>query len=1143
MRSNQFSQLCAVCGILAVNLLLASPTWAQRGGEPSRLELLEREEIQSDLQLSPEQLAKLAELRESLNDRSEFRDLMRKASEAESEEQKAQIREQMKNYGVTRRQGADEKLKEVLTETQITRLGQLVVQVQGLRALTTDDVTETLKLTDEQQQQVAALVEEQQIARRELGFGATDEQRQQFRAEWDRKVMVVLTAEQRQQWVTMTGPPIGQGASPVASATPAQAPATQQPQTEYSPQPAVEVLSSFGAPATVGDDDSGRPAVPGDGRLYFTFRDAPWADVLIKFADAADLTLDLINTPPGTFGYFDNEGYTVTEALDIINGYLLARGYILIRRDKFLVCVNIDDPIPPNLVPTVTVDELPNRGRNELMRVAFPLPEVEDINALAEAVEELKGPQGTVTGITPTKSLVVIDIGENLLNIRNLLEGSGPQGDLVFKAYALQYVFADDAEFIVRSLLGLSTDDGAAAAAASSAASEAERARQERIARFSRFGGGDRGGFGGDRSRTPTRAPTASGSTNRSASKANTIADPRTNKLFVTATLQEHKIVEEALVMFDVSEQSPLSSDRPFGGLGDKSMTVIALANMDPTSAALMLQSMFSKEGDEAPAISADLLGRQLIIRGSEAQIYSIRQLLADMGEDGTGASNTERGPVRSINLGGRDASELLPILERMWKAQHGPTIRVVTPEARDEASRRRNQILRDLNEQRGNAPDRTRRPQRPGGARGSTSNDDDRAAVDPVASRGELFAVSAETESDPGSADSQAPAGSSLGGVTIQQFGDELMIIADDQETADAVEQMLERIMQTIPPRTTWSIFPLTSADATEASLMLQQLFPDSQVSQASSSSSGTLGALTNSISSFGSGVADLTGLSQLGVGPQTLKIIPEIRLNALFVAGPAYKVQEVEDMLTIIDSTGLTDTNRDRVPRLIPVEFADIDDVHEIVSSVYAPEMQAPNNNRGGGDPRQAFAGLFGGGGRTSRGGSNNGGGNSGGNGQSQEPEVTLGIDRDTSHLIVSASDATFVEIEELVYSIDMAAQKANRTIMVRELVNTNAATIQGSLSSIMPKVTVSTSTSSGRPSTSSSSSSRPQSGPTDEQRAAFIQRMRESGGFGRGGFGGGGGPGGGGFGRGGGGFSRGGGGRPGGGGGPISSGGRGR
>ena len=135
-----------------------------------------------------------------------------------------------------------------------------------------------------------------------------------------------------------------------------------------------------------------------------------------------------------------------------------------------------------------------------------------------------------------------------------------------------------------------------------------------------------------------------------------------------------------------------------------------------------------------------------------------------------------------------------------------------------------------------------------------------------------------------------------------------------------------------------------------------------------------------------------------------------------------------------------------------------------------------------------------------------------------EEKEPEVTLGVDRQTSHLIVSASDATFAEIEDLVTSVDQASEAARKTVLVRPLVNTSASMLQNSLQSIIPKVTVSTSSSGTKPSTSNSSTSPSSNTPgstppgADEamqQRMEFFRRMREQGGgggFGGGGFGGG-------------------------------------
>src|SRR4029453_11456191 len=106
--------------------------------------------------------------------------------------------------------------------------------------------------------------------------------------------------------------------------------------------------------------------------LSFNFHQAPWADVLKLFAEANGLTLDLIDVPPGTFTYFDRTEYSPAEALDVLNGPLLQRGYILVRRKNFLVSKTIDNgaqDIPPNLVPVIRKPDLPSRGKNELLSV------------------------------------------------------------------------------------------------------------------------------------------------------------------------------------------------------------------------------------------------------------------------------------------------------------------------------------------------------------------------------------------------------------------------------------------------------------------------------------------------------------------------------------------------------------------------------------------------------------------------------------------------------------------------------------------------------------------------------------------------------------------------------------------------------
>jgi type II secretory pathway component GspD/PulD (secretin) len=333
-----------------------------------------------------------------------------------------------------------------------------------------------------------------------------------------------------------------------------------------------------------------------------------------------------------------------------------------------------------------------------------------------------------------------------------------------------------------------------------------------------------------------------------------------------------------------------------------------------------------------------------------------------------------------------------------------------------------------------------------------------------------------------------------------VQVQGDELIIISEDEDALDRFEDMLSDALTVVPPTTTWTVFTLQSADATQASAMLEQLIPDATVAQVASTDGGIFGGLSSSFSSMGSSLMSATGLSNTTAGG--LRIIPEPRLNALFVSGPSAKVQEVEDFLEILDASDWPGTLRDRVPHMIPVLHAEVTDVHRIVRDVYKDYIEG---EQGGGNP-------FGGGGNALAmfmGGGRGGRDNNENNRQQRDIQLTVGMDEQTSHLIVSADEGLYQEIKELVESLDNAALQARRTIRVVALQNANTAAVQNTLGAVMPRVKVSTSgarTSSSSSSAQSTSSpspassnngSAPQQGPNPDQiRQFWEQRMRERG-----------------------------------------------
>lgn len=188
------------------------------------------------------------------------------------------------------------------------------------------------------------------------------------------------------------------------------------------------------------------PKASDDG-FTFSFNDAPMGRCAWKmFAKKAGLTLDIHDTPPGTFTYFDAKKYTPTQAADVINRYLADRGYILIRRDNALVSCNLENPISPNLIDNVTVAQLPGVASTALAS-GVAADRGERIEQVAKDIEAVKGPQGDVKAMVSTNTIVVTDLGTNLRRIAEMVKDIVPPSDngLIFHSYHLNYIAAEDA--------------------------------------------------------------------------------------------------------------------------------------------------------------------------------------------------------------------------------------------------------------------------------------------------------------------------------------------------------------------------------------------------------------------------------------------------------------------------------------------------------------------------------------------------------------------------------------------------------------------------------------------------------------------------------------------------------------------------
>ena len=178
--------------------------------------------------------------------------------------------------------------------------------------------------------------------------------------------------------------------------------------------------------AVLSDDQQGRWAEDEPrGDLEFQFREQPWADVLQWFARQEGLTLVMDREPPGTFTYTDTRQYTSAQAIDLLNSVLLTRGFTLLRRERMLTLIQLSDSIPIELIPEVSLEELPSRGRFELVRVNFSLG-ARPPDAVLREVTPYLGRYGRALPLAQNRRLMVIESAGKMETI-NMLINSVPE--------------------------------------------------------------------------------------------------------------------------------------------------------------------------------------------------------------------------------------------------------------------------------------------------------------------------------------------------------------------------------------------------------------------------------------------------------------------------------------------------------------------------------------------------------------------------------------------------------------------------------------------------------------------------------------------------------------------------------------------
>lgn len=199
-----------------------------------------------------------------------------------------------------------------------------------------------------------------------------------------------------------------------------------------------------------------------DGKISFSFNGQPWPAVLEWLADISDMSLEWEEAPAGYVNLTTHGRYTVDEVRDILNSYLLNKGFTVLRNGEVLIVVNLKK-LDNSLVPRVRPNELDQRGSYELVRSFFDLDWLV-AEAAAEEIKPLLSPFGKATPLKATNRLDVLDTAGNLRRIRELLaeEQSGAGQQRLVREFKLRFTRAEEVLDTLNTLLGIETKQNSA---------------------------------------------------------------------------------------------------------------------------------------------------------------------------------------------------------------------------------------------------------------------------------------------------------------------------------------------------------------------------------------------------------------------------------------------------------------------------------------------------------------------------------------------------------------------------------------------------------------------------------------------------------------------------------------------------------
>jgi hypothetical protein len=820
-------------------------------------------------------------------------------------------------------------------------------------------------------------------------------------------------------------------------------------------------------------------------KIKFNFDREEWDFVIPWFADQAGFSLQPISQwPEGTFFLKDDSEYTPMEALDQLNHALRMRNppFTLIRNRNMLILAPLADAQFPNdLIETVRVDQLNDRGRYETIICIFEVGEDLDIDMIFEEFRPLVSDSNrTFFAKFPAANQIrVRETGGALRIMRDILDAAKKKSVSDNKRTATYFLRHTDPEtFMLMARGQLDMDPGRDFSRDNSITITREpfgkrlfvRATEKMHKRFDEVAAVID---------VPPEQDASVEVKQRSFRQYGILVDPEmgygmvemvlegrgarmhqdkiTSAITVFGTDDDHKLVSEAL------EALTQSGGQEFAIIpltfGEASQILTALMN-------LMRLSAF-ENNPEAPVVFADSEKNSVVVRGKPKDVAEIKKMVAELDLNAKSDLNRSRSDTRVITVNERDIDYLPEVLEYLLQGEgRRNPIQIIKPEDRkDFRSRNRRMGAEsffpdggpprsdDQNQSRRNAPLdflqaavgyrlvglSTRwltylpQPQDPPQLTGSAKLQDD-----------DLFLYRPAE-----------PKQSIAGAPIIAKFvEDRLILQSDDLDALDDLVAAIRRELGTKSEVSSPVWFAIQYRRANELKDVLENFFGlstgggDSGGGNPIANIVGNMlpmgGLFDNLFSSSGGAAAsggDLEG---------DVKFLVDLNKNYLFVRGATANdldlISNYIDLLDVPNPEHEPDFLGDT--KTISIRHRDPEEIKTIIEEAYPQYVEKPKAEGGGQGNNEAMQMMrmlqqIQGGGR-----------GGGGGGQEQKPPTaSLAIDRTGRKLIVTGPDYIYNKIANLVSEVDVPRTNPPSTLMYVERPRVEMETLKQLLSSRFP------------------------------------------------------------------------------------------